>query len=208
VGRGIAVPTHSNMKGHASMSIYCTYLTIYSGNKLPPFYIGSSSLEKIEKGYCGTVLSKKYINIWKEELKNNRHLFKTKIISRHETRKEALDKELFLHKALSVVKSPLYINMSFAAPKGFFGISLLGVPKPEKFKQKLKGNKNAFGNHKPKTPEHRNKIRRALQGKIRTKEHSLAISNGKKGSHWWTHENGEQKVSKECPGIGWMKGRL
>lgn len=25
--------------------IYCTYLTIYTGNKLPPFYIGSTSIK-------------------------------------------------------------------------------------------------------------------------------------------------------------------
>ena len=31
--------------------MYCVYLTIYTGNKLPPFYIGSTSLKKINKGY-------------------------------------------------------------------------------------------------------------------------------------------------------------
>ncbi len=189
------------------MNIYCTYLTVYTGNKLPPFYIGSTSLDKIEKNYCGTVKSKKYKSIWIEELKNNRHLFKTKILSKHNCRKEALEKELFFHKALSVVKSPLYINMALAEPNGFFGTCLLGIPKPERFKKKLKGNKNAVGNHKPKTPEHRNKIRLALTGKIRTKEHSLAISKTKKGSFWWNDGQGNTKMSKISPGVNWKKGR-
>ena len=51
-----------------SNTIYCTYLTIYSGNKLPTFYIGSTSVEKIEQGYRGSVSSKRYQSIWEKEL--------------------------------------------------------------------------------------------------------------------------------------------
>ena len=101
------------------MNIYVTYLTIYSGNKLPPFYIGSSTIEKINNGYRGSVKSKKYKSIWKQELKENPHLFKTKIISKHTNRKEALEKEDYIHRKLNVVKSPLYINMALAS--GCFG---------------------------------------------------------------------------------------
>ena len=107
------------------MSIYVTYLTIYSGNKLPPFYIGSSSLNKVNDGYRGSVTSNKYGITWKEELKNNPHLFKTIIISKHNTRPEAMDKELILQTKLNVVKSPMYINMSFASVNGYFGNSEL-----------------------------------------------------------------------------------
>ena len=189
------------------MSIYCTYLTVYTGNKLPPFYIGSSSLDKIKDGYCGTVKSKKYKSIWQEELKYNRHLFKTKILTKHDCRKDALEKELFFQKTLSVVKSSLYINMALAQPRGYFGMNLLGIPRCEKFKRKMIGNKNAFGNHKPKTTKHKENIRSALKGKIKTEEHSLAISKGKKGSFWWTHKNGKTKMSKDIPGIDWKKGR-
>ena len=63
-----------------SDNIYCTYLTVYSGNKLPPFYIGSSSIDIINNGYRGSVSSKEYKQIWKTELKNNSHLFKIMII--------------------------------------------------------------------------------------------------------------------------------
>lgn len=103
--------------------MYCTYLTTYKGNKLPPFYIGSSSVENIENGYRGTVKSKKYSKIWKEEIKNNSNLFNTKILSIHKTRKEALEKEKFLQLSLNVIKNSLYINQAIAAPNGFFGMS-------------------------------------------------------------------------------------
>lgn len=103
---------------------FVTYLTIYSGNKLPPFYIGSSDIQRIENNYHGSVKSIKYSDTWKEELKNNPQLFKTKIISYHETRKDALAKEYYLHHKLGVVKSPLYINQSLATVNGFFGMDV------------------------------------------------------------------------------------
>ena len=62
-------------------NIYCTYLTIYKGNKLPPFYIGSTSVDKINTGYHGTVSSKKYKDIYKQELITNPQIFKTKILT-------------------------------------------------------------------------------------------------------------------------------
>lgn len=94
---------------------YCVYLTIYTGKKLPPFYIGSSNVDKIiNHGYHGSVKSKKYKEIWVDELTINPTAFKTTIISYHETRKEATIKECSLQKALNVVKSPMYINMAFA----------------------------------------------------------------------------------------------
>lgn len=43
---------------------YCVYHTTYIGNKLPPNYIGSTSVEKIKKGYYGSVKSKSYKSIW------------------------------------------------------------------------------------------------------------------------------------------------
>jgi hypothetical protein len=94
------------------------------------FYIGSTSLLKIEKGYKGSVSSKEYKSIWKSELKNNPHLFKIKIISKHASRKEATEKENTFHKKLSVVVSPMYINKSNAIPDGVFGVSSQGMNNP------------------------------------------------------------------------------
>ena len=111
------------------MSIYCTYVTFYSGNKLPPFYIGSTLVDKIKNGYHGSVSSKKYKEIWKSELCNNPQLFVTKIIRTYHSRKEALENERNLHLKLQVNKNILYINMAIAT-KGVSGISMCGKDNP------------------------------------------------------------------------------
>jgi hypothetical protein len=123
--------------------IYCVYLTTYRGNKLPPFYIGSSSIDRITKGYHGSVLSKKYSDIWKTELRINPHLFKTQIISKHTNRKEALAKENYIQKTLNVIKSPLYINQAIAQINGYAGHDVSGVCNPMYGQgHKVKGMKN------------------------------------------------------------------
>jgi FtsZ-interacting cell division protein YlmF len=112
--------------------MYCVYLTVYSGNLLPPFYIGSSSVKKVTNGYHGTVKSKKYKNLYHKELKDYPHLFKTHIISVFNKRQEALEKENILQRKLKVIESPLYFNEAYARN---FGMS-------------TKGNKNGFfGKH-------------------------------------------------------------
>lgn len=100
---------------------YCVYITYYSGNKLPPNYIGSSTVERVNKGYRGSVQSKKYEKIWNSELKVHPELFETTIISYHDTSTDALWKELQLQQMLDVVNSDLFVNMAFAQPNGFFG---------------------------------------------------------------------------------------
>lgn len=101
------------------MTIYVTYLTSYSGSKLPPFYIGSTSLDNFNSGYLGSVVSKRYKDIWNYEIKNNLHLFKSQIISKHITRKEAYEKESTFHKLLRVTKNNLYINQRIANTLNF-----------------------------------------------------------------------------------------
>lgn len=93
------------------MFIYCTYLTIYSGNKLPPFYIGHSTIERVEsQGYNGTPTSKEYREVFVSERSENPHLFKTKIITKHKLRKEATEKEEYFLKRFDVKNNPLYFN--------------------------------------------------------------------------------------------------
>jgi hypothetical protein len=103
--------------------IYCTYLTIYKGNLLPPFYIGISSINRIGQGYRGSVKSQVYMSLWKNELKTNPHLFKTIILTTHLNRDEAEKKEEFFHRKLKVVSNPLYVNQhignSFPLTKGW-----------------------------------------------------------------------------------------
>jgi len=62
------------------MTDFVVYLTIYRGNKMPPFYIGYSSESKVLQGYNGTVKSRKYRDIWKSERQENPQLFKTLVI--------------------------------------------------------------------------------------------------------------------------------
>jgi hypothetical protein len=113
-----------------STNIYCVYLTIYRGNKMPMFYIGSSNINRINRGYHGSVKSKKYKIIWENELSNNNDLFETKILCCFDTRQKALDKECAIQSQLNVVKSSMYINESLATKNGFFGRDTSGPNHP------------------------------------------------------------------------------
>src|SRR3990167_2875152 len=95
--------------------MFICYLTIYHGDLLPPFYIGSTSLINIKNGYKGSVVSKKYSKIFKQEIKNNKDLFEVLIISKHKTRKEAMIAELEIQKKLNAVKSEPFFNESYAS---------------------------------------------------------------------------------------------
>lgn len=107
-------------------NIYCTYVTFYSGDKLPPFYIGSTSIKKIASGYHGSVCSKKWKQIYKNEIENNPSLFDTEIINTFTNRQEALADELELQKSNDAVKSSWFFNESFAVVNGFFGRDISG----------------------------------------------------------------------------------
>ncbi len=109
---------------------YCVYHTIYCGDKFPPNYIGSSTVGNVLSGYHGTIKSKKYSDIWKQELKENPDLFSTVIISYHCTRSDALWKELQIQKIFNVVKNPLFVNLAYASPNGFFGRDVSGENNP------------------------------------------------------------------------------
>ncbi len=173
---------------------YCVYLTIYYGNKMPMFYIGSSSIKKVNNGYRGSVSSKVYIKIWKSELKNNPQLFKTKIISRHSSREEATGKECALHKKLNVVKSCLHINRSIATKNGFFGMDV------SKEKHPLY--------KKPRSPESRRKMsenhhdvngeNNPMHGRSAAKENNLK---------WYTNGIDSIFVKEGTEPNGYTKGR-
>jgi hypothetical protein len=136
------------------MSEFCVYLTIYYGSKLPPFYIGYSTVDKINSGYHGSVCSKKYVKIWQEELKNNSDLFKTKIISICASKVDAIEKEKKFQNHFKVISNPMYINCAI-------GRLMIGP--------KIPWNKNIIYSE-----EQRNKLRKPK--KKRTKEH--CVKNG------------------------------
>ena len=125
--------------------MYCVYFTIYKGNKLPKRYIGSSSVRNVTiKNYNGSVTSSKYGHIFKDEQLNNKHLFKTRILSIHETDIMAREEELRLQIKYDVVKSPFYMNESFAKVNGFFGMDVSGDKNPM-FGKSRKGEKHKGG---------------------------------------------------------------
>jgi hypothetical protein len=149
------------------MAIYCTYLTTYSGNKLPPFYIGTSTVDKVStKNYHGSVLSNQYAKIWHSELKKNSHLFKTFILGTFDTRKEAYEKEEFLQKSLNVLQKPeMYVNRNIGRKLFFHGKHSAETRKKmsESRKRYLAVNPHpTLG--KKQSEEHKRKIKEATSG--------------------------------------------
>lgn len=160
------------------MSLYCIYLTIYLGSKLPPFYIGSTSIDKIKKGYCGSVTSVKYKNIWKSELKHNRHLFNTYIIPTGPIRDmcHKLEVEAQWQRAFDVVNSDIFINQCIAT-QNLFARSPESIAKAKETRAKTFKEKGLVA----KMAQWRNGIKLWNNG----------INNT------WSHT---------CPGIGWVLG--
>jgi len=109
---------------------YIVYITRYSGTKLPHWYIGSSFEQKVQNGYNGSVSSQKWSDIYYSEQKENKHLFKTKILSYHKTYQEALDEELRLQKSHLVVKNNEYFNETYAQINGCYGRDVSGKNNP------------------------------------------------------------------------------
>jgi hypothetical protein len=127
---------------------YVVYHTTYSGDKLPPNYIGSTSLDKIQQGYKGSVSSVEYKSIWNHEIKTNPHLFCVQIISYHDTRPAATYKELQVQKIFNVVTNPLFVNKSYARANGFFGMNVVGENNPNYNKRHTKHAKLKMSNSK------------------------------------------------------------
>jgi hypothetical protein len=160
------------------MSTYCIYLTIYLGDKLPPFYIGSTSIEKVKKGYCGSVTSVKYKHIWKSELKHNRHLFKTYIIPtvtiRDMTHK--LELEAQWQRAFGVVHSDIFTNQCIAT-QNLFATSPETIIKAKETRAKTFKSRNIIG-------------------KMAAWRHGIRMWNNGINNTW----------SHNCPGEGWVLG--
>ena len=169
--------------------MYVVYLVKYKGDKLPPYYVGSSSLKKLKNGYRGSIISKKYKKIFNGELKENFYLFDYEILSEHKTRKEALKCELEKQIELDVVKSDLYFNESLASVDGMFGRDVSGELNPmygkvhseetKKRQSKKRGDKKRY----VVTDEHRKIFSKTHKNKIVSKETRNRISESKKGKN-------------------------
>lgn len=169
--------------------MYVVYLTIYKGEKLPPFYIGSSKLTKIENGYRGSVVSKKYKKIFIQEKNDNPNLFEIEILSRHDNREEALVVELFLQKKFNVVKSKMFFNESYASVNGMFGRDVAGENNPmfgkkhSDYTKKILKEKRGLLKRYEITEEHKKIISLTHKNKIVSEETRELISKNRKGKN-------------------------
>jgi len=168
--------------------MWCTYLTIYGGNKLPKRYIGSTKIDNIHAGYNGSIKSKKYQRIYENEQRYNKELFKTRILKTFDTQKEAISAELELHKRYDVVRNKNYMNMSLACPNGFFG--KITASKDHQFYNK---------NHTEKTKEKISKsVKKAYaEGRLISRFKTLDVSGKNNPFYGRTHaEETKNKMRK------------
>ncbi|UNY41130.1 homing endonuclease [Klebsiella phage KP185] len=182
--------------------MFVTYLTIYEGDKLPQFYIGSTSKKKFLNGYHGTVVSKKYKEIYNKELKDNPHLFDTCIIEEFPTRKEATACELRYQKLHDVVKSENFFNMAFAAPNGSHGRDTSGENHP------LHGSHNGKGNihsHNPLTGESAF-LPYIPPGYVKGRKFKASGHN--KGKRWYNNGIDYMMCHPDNVPPGWVLGKL
>ncbi|AJD81874.1 GIY-YIG homing endonuclease [Yersinia phage vB_YenM_TG1] len=181
---------------------YIAYLTIYIGDKLPPFYIGSTYLNKYHSTfYCGTIKSKKYKAIYDKEFKEHPELFDSCIIDEFDTREEATFCELYYQKLYNVVKSSEFFNMSYATINGCFGMDVKGKLNPffnkshstktiESQSKLKKGSLNPMYGLERKTHSEAMKGQKnPFFGKNHTEEARLKNSLAKRKSPVWNHES-------------------
>lgn len=173
------------------MTVYVTYLTIYSGNKLPPFYIGYTSKDKIAKGYRGSVQSKRYKKIWDKELRSNPALFKTIIIKEFNNKKDALLHEEKIHVMFNVDINPLYVNMR---KSGHQFTNVGGYKLTDKQRENRKWSEERKKNQSKITSENNKKIWKSYT-KEQKQRRSKKISNSLKGRI--AHNKGKPRTQSE-----------
>lgn len=184
--------------------MFITYLTIYKGNKLPPFYIGSTSLKKYLEGYNGTVLSKKYKAIYQKEQQEHPELFDSLIIDEFTTREEATECERYYQKQMDVVKSKLFFNMAIAAPEGCFGMDVSGENHP------LYGTHNGKGNIHSYHPETLEQVflPEIPEGFVKGRGPNYKASGHNKGKKWYNNGIKSVLYHKGYEPVGWIEGKL
>lgn len=160
--------------------IYVVYITQYKGTNLPKWYIGSTYEKKIQNGYNGSICSKKWKYIYDKEQKENKHLFITKIISSHNTRKDALTEELRVQRMHSVMTNDNYFNESYATINGYFGRDVSGKNNPRYQVEWTDESRNKISNTINKTGQNKGK-NNPNYGNKWTDEQKRNMSEKKKG---------------------------
>lgn len=154
---------------------FCVYLTLWRGM----FYIGSSSVEKVKKGYRGSVRAHEFREIWRRDLKENPTRFRTRIFKTCATRQEAYGMEEGLQKKLHVLNHPtVYVNRHIANEKFYCA----GHSKETRKKMSTvrRGRKQCGGMlGVTQSEETRRKISSALRGKKKSVEAVRKASEGR-----------------------------
>lgn len=154
------------------------------------FYIGWTSIKNIISGYKGTVKSLLYESVWKEEINNSPELFKTVILTRHDSKKEAMEKEYLFLKKFNVHKNPMYINMGIAGKHFYFDRT--GIKFSEETLEKFRA--RTFSH----TESTKKKISEGHKGKILSEKTKKLIGSYHKGKI----ESVETKQKKSLSHLG------
>ncbi len=154
---------------------YVIYLTEYLGDKLPRWYIGSTYKDNILKNnYNGSPRSKKWKDLYKQEQKENKHLFNTQIIYECYDREVAIYIERKFQVLANAVERDDYMNRSYAG--GSFGKTNLTTP--ESIAKGIE-TKRRNGNNIP-SEETKRKISESNKGRTMNDDERLKMSiNGK-----------------------------
>lgn len=164
---------------------FCVYLTCYRGNLLPPFYVGSTSVAKIQNGYGGSVSSRAFKKIWQSERKKRPWLFKTRIVGTYASRTEAYKVEDRLCTALRAARSPMYINRG-PVIDAFYARGTEHPMFGRKHTDEALAKMSAAHSGKTISPAHRLAVGDHFRGKPNTEKHKAKIAAahvGKKHSH-------------------------
>lgn len=84
-------------------------------------------------------------------------------------------------------------------------------PLTEETKRKLSEMRRGKNNHfygKLHSEESKLKMSKAKKGKKHSEETKLKVSEAVKGKKWWNDGQGNCKRSVDCPGSGWIMGRI
>jgi len=147
--------------------------------------------------------------------KNHPGLFHIEILSKHLTKKEAIEEELRVQIELDVVKSSDYMNESLAKVNGFFGRDVSGENHPNfgishseetkiKISDKLKGRTESEETRKKKSTSKLG-YKNSFYGKKHSNETKEKISKTKEGKETWNKgipmsEESKMKLSESKKG--------
>jgi len=207
--------------------VYVVYVTFYRGNKMPPFYIGSTSDSRILKGYNGSPRSKEYRSVWRSERRKNPNLFRTVVLKGFETHLESVEHEKYLQVQFHAVENPMFINMSYAN-RGFgrdvsgknnpmYGVHLgawnKGQSLPEEIRRKM-GFPHPTMIGRPKSEETKEKLRKPHKTHKTPIRNPLSEVTKRKiveaisGRIWVTDGIASRQVRPSEVPLGWRRGRI